>query len=266
MTPDRFLGLDDNVARLKGILGKLGIECARTIEERVDLQFDALRNLWKNLGDEEPFLKLVIANAVVSYQLSGKGEDWWWEFSQYFSKNPPRGSIAEAYARFLPQSKTNRRLVGRKVARLRKLEPFLARLDLGRLRYYYRNMLSLQSNLANVLGTGKSTKTVVFAVKMFGYACRITFGEFRPYPMEIPIPEDVRIRAYTRRFTREPPATFWSRIARDVGIPPLHIDSILWPVLGGDERVIERLRRHCKKADLVLELANLGTNVNGQHP
>ncbi|MCD6139921.1 MAG: N-glycosylase/DNA lyase, partial [Thermococcus sp.] len=58
---------------------ELGIECARIIEEKVDLQFLALKNLHKNLGDDELFIKLVIANSIVSYQLSGKGEQWWLE-------------------------------------------------------------------------------------------------------------------------------------------------------------------------------------------
>ncbi|WP_456423489.1 N-glycosylase/DNA lyase [Thermococcus sp.] len=263
MTLDRFIKVKyrentEKVSRLVEILSELGLDCARLIEERVDLQFDALKNLRENLNDDELFMKLVMANSLVSYQLTGKGEDWWREFSKYFSVNPPTGNIARAYSRFLPESKTNRRLVSGKVKRLEKVEPFLDSLSLNDLReYYFNGMERLRDDLARALGSKRSAKTVVFAVKMFGYAGRIAFGTFVPYPMAIEIPDDVRINAYTKGFTNEPPVSFWSKIAEKTGIPPLHIDSILWPVLGGKGEVIERLKKYCPKANLVLELRGL---------
>ncbi|WP_297466738.1 N-glycosylase/DNA lyase [Thermococcus sp.] len=263
MTLDRFIRVKyrentEKVERLVEILKELGLDCARTIEERVDLQFDALKNLHENLKNDELFIKLVIANSLVSYQLTGKGEDWWWEFSRHFSDNPPIESIAKAYAGFLPSSKTNRRLVSGKLRRIEKVEPFLNSLSLDDLRnYYFNGMERLRDELAKALNSKRSAKTIVFAVKMFGYAGRIAFGEFVPYPMSIEIPDDVRINAYTKRFTNEPPVSFWNRIAEITGIPPLHIDSILWPVLGGKEEVIERLKKYCPKANLVLELRGL---------
>lgn len=117
--------------------------------------------------------------------------------------------------------------------------------------------MGLRNDIAEALGSPKTAKTVVFAVKMFGYAGRIAFGEFVPYPMEIDIPEDVRIKAYTERITNEPPVSFWRRVAEETGIPPLHIDSILWPVLGGKREVMERLKKVCEKWELVLELGSL---------
>ncbi|ASA77224.1 N-glycosylase/DNA lyase [Thermococcus sp. 5-4] len=263
MTLDRFIRVkykanEKKVEVLREILSELGLDCARTIEERVDLQFDALKNLHANLGDDELFIKLVIANSIVSYQLTAKGERWWWEFSRYFSENPPAGSIAEAYSSFLPNSRTNRRLVAGKVRRLERLEPFLDSLSLSGLRdYYFNGMERLRDELAKALGSKRSAKTIVFAVKMFGYAGRIAFGEFVPYPMVIEIPDDVRINAYTKRFTNEPPVSFWGRIAGKTGIPPLHIDSILWPVLGGSAEVLRRLKEHCTKWEDVLRLADL---------
>ncbi|ASJ12128.1 N-glycosylase/DNA lyase [Thermococcus thioreducens] len=263
MTLDRFIRVkyksdDEKIRELVRILSGLGLDCAKTIEEKVDLQFDALKNLHDNLGDNELFIKLVIANSIVSYQLSAKGEQWWWEFSRYFSENPPKGSIADAYAEFLPGSRTNRRLVEGKVRRLEKLEPFLESLGLPALKgYYFWRMAGLRDDLASALNSKRSAKTVVFAVKMFGYAGRIVFGEFVPYPMAIEIPDDVRINAYTKRFTNEPPVSFWGRIAEQTGIPPLHIDSILWPVLGGNGEVLRRLKKHCPEWEDVLKLASL---------
>ncbi|WP_456365718.1 N-glycosylase/DNA lyase [Thermococcus sp.] len=264
MSLDRFIRVkyredDEKVERLTGILRELGVGCARRIEERVDLQFDALRSLRKKLGDDETFLKLVVANSIVSYQLSGKGEDWWWEFSRWFSKGLCGRGIAEAYARFLPNSRTNRRLTAGKLRRLEKLEPLLKELTIEDLKaYYFGGMTRLREDLATALGSSKSAKTVVFAVKMFGYAGRIAFGEFIPYPMGIEIPADVRINAYTKHLTNEPPVSFWNRVAEETGVPPLHIDSILWPVLGGKDEVVERLRKYCgENAGKVLELRDL---------
>lgn len=259
MTLERFLKVKDGekIRKLREILSELGLECARTIEEKVDLQFSALENLHRNLNNDELFIKLVLANALVSYQLSGTGEEWWWEFSRHFSKNKDLRSIKKSYADFLPGSKTNRRLVGAKLKRLEKLEPFLKGLTIGDLRGYYDNMLRLRGDMAKALNSRRDAKTIVFAVKMFGYAARIAFKEFKPYPMEIPIPEDVRINAYTRRFTNELPSKFWSRIAREVSIPPLHIDSMVWPALGKNDEVMARLKKHCPKWKLVLEMAEL---------
>ena len=263
MTLDRFIRLNykedtEKVGRLVEILSELGLDCARTIEERVDLQFDALRNLHENLRNDELFIKLVIANSLVSYQLSGKGEDWWWEFSGYFSNNPPEGSIAGAYSGFLPKSRTNRRLVGGKIRRIKRVEPFLNSLSFDDLRdYYFNGMEMLRDDLAKAMNAKRSAKTIVFAVKMLGYAGRIVFGEFVPYPMGIEIPNDVRINAYTKRFTNEPPVSFWNKIAEKTGIPPLHIDSILWPVLGGRGEVLRRLEERCPHHSLVIELSHL---------
>jgi len=263
VTLDRFVRVkyrsdDEKIRELVGILSELGIDCARTIEERVDLQFDALKNLRENLKDDELFMKLVIANSLVSYQLSAKGENWWWEFSEYFSKSPQVESIAEAYSHFLSKSKTNRRLVAGKIKRLKRVEPFLNSLSLDHMKeYYFGGMERLRDELSNVLGSNKSAKTIVFSVKMFGYAGRIAFSDFVPYPMVIEIPDDVRINAYTKRFTNEPPVSFWKKIAEETGIPPLHIDSILWPVLGGKPEVVERLKQHCGEWERVLNLSKL---------
>jgi len=262
MTLGRFIKISykgdrAKIRRLNEILKELGVECARIIEEKVDLQFSALENLHKRLRNNETFIKLVIANALVSYQLTATGEEWWWEFSEYFSRNPPESSIKDAYAEFLPNSKTNRRLIRGKLKRLEKAEPFLQELTLRDLERYYKDMSRFRCELADVLGSKKTAKTIVFSVKMFGYACRIAFGYFIPYPMEIEIPDDVRINAYTKRFTNAPPVIFWNEVANEVNIPPLHIDSILWPILGKHEAVKKRLKKYCPQAELVFMLRDI---------
>ena len=162
-----------------------------------------------------------------------------------------------AYFEFLPKSKTNKRILQPKLKRLEKLEPFLDTLTVKDLMDYYRNMVKFRNDLARAMRSKGEAKTIVFAVKMFGYASRIAFEEFIPYPMEIDIPKDFRIENYTKRLTSQDLVKFWREIALEVNIPPLHIDSILWPVLGGDDRVIDRLKKYCGKSDFVLRLASI---------
>ncbi len=248
--------MEDRIHVLKTILRELGIECARGIEERVDIQFSALERLHKNIADDDLFIKLVIANAVVSYQLSGSGERWWCEFSRYFSRNPPE-DILDAYTHFLPASRTNRRLIPAKLRRLEKLVSFIRTEEFDA---YYENMVKFRNDLARVLTARKDAKTIVFAVKMFGYAMRIVSHKFVPYPMEIDIPRDSRIERYTKKFTDENPIKFWRRISEEVCIPPLHIDSVLWSVLGWPvlrDREKLRLKSACENADMVLIIADL---------
>jgi len=241
------------------VIKELGVGCARTIEEKVDLQFKSLEKLHRAI-DTETFLKLVLANSLVSYQLTAKGEDWWEEFAEYFSRAGKRGdelNIVKEYERFLPESRTNRRLTSAKIKRLKKIAPFLEGLSLEDLRrFYFKDMSGLRDAVAISLGSKKDAKTVVFSIKMFGYAGRIAFGSFVPYPMDIPIPADSRIERYTATLTKDPPTVFWSRIARKTGVPPLHIDSILWPVLGGKREVLERLKEVCgpRRYQLVMNL------------
>lgn len=213
------------------IIKSIGVEGAREVEEKVDRQFHALQYLFQH-QDPETFIKLVIANSLVSYQLTGRGEDWWWEFAKYFSDREVN-SLWKAYAEFLPRSRTNRRLVEAKLKRIKKVENFLSSLTLKDFEGYYRNMRTLWKALAKVMESREDSKTIVFAVKMFGYASRIAFSEFIPYPMEIPIPEDLRIKSITSKLTKEKPTKFWMKVARDSEVPPLHIDSLIWPLLGG---------------------------------
>ncbi|WP_292459986.1 N-glycosylase/DNA lyase [Methanothermococcus sp.] len=237
----------NNIGILKTILKELGIESAKTIEENVDLQYHYLENLQKTLNNNILFLKLVIINAVVSYQLSTTGENWWKEFSEYNWNDIPKNKndLFEEYILFLSNSKGNKRLNNIKINRINKIKPFLDDLSIADLENYYYNMNTLRDDIAKQLNTKKESKTVVFAVKMFGYASRIVFKKFIPYPFEIGIPKDSRIEKYTKRFTDDDVIKFWNNISIETGIPPLHIDSILWSALGNSKDV----RAHLKSLD-----------------
>ncbi len=193
----------------------IGIERAKRIEEK-DQQFQALQHLFRT--SKRNFLSLTVANALVCYQLSGKGEDYWWEFARYFSSHVCK-NVVEDMKVFLSSSKLNKRLLSTKIRRLERAQNILENIDTD------TSFLELWEMLAPF---GKKKKTTLFAVKMFGYAKRIATNSFSPYPMKIPIPVDSRIKKITSVLTDEDPLSFWQRVAELSKVPPLHIDSVLW--------------------------------------
>ena len=82
-----MIGKQGSNSRIIEILKGIGIEGAKYIEENIDPQFQAVNYLYEHVDDDK-FVPLVVANAIVSYQLSGKGEEWWWEFAKWFSSRP----------------------------------------------------------------------------------------------------------------------------------------------------------------------------------
>lgn len=223
----------EKINELLEIFGHFDVNFAKYMEEKIDTQYFVLENLKNSMKNDEMFIKLVILNSIVSYQLCTTGELWWEEFSKYWSKHDANNeNLGESYVNFLENSKGNKRLLNVKIKRIEKIIPFLENLNLLDFKTYYSDMGKLLENLSKYLNSKKNSKTVVFAVKMFGYASRIVFNEFFPYPMNIEIPKDSRIEKYTLKFTDENPIKFWNEVSKTTNIPPLHIDSIIWPILG----------------------------------
>ncbi|MBA2862358.1 N-glycosylase/DNA lyase [Methanococcus maripaludis] len=223
----------EKINELVEIFGHFDVEFAKNMEEKMDTQYLVLQNLKYSMDNDEMFIKLVILNSIVSYQLCTTGELWWGEFSEYWSKNEVNNdNLGEKYINFLKNSKGNRRLLNVKIKRIEKVIPFLETINLLDFKNYYVTMEELLEKLSKCLNSKKNAKTIVFALKMFGYSSRIVFNEFIPYPMEIEIPKDSRIEKYTLKFTDKDPIKFWNNISKITKIPPLHIDSIIWPVLG----------------------------------
>ncbi len=127
---------------------------------------------------------------------------------------------------------------------------------------YHRDMSRLARDIASTLGTDPTSKTVTFAVKTFGYAAREITGEFVPYPFDVPIPVDSRIRRLTEAITDEDPRRFWDRAAREADLPPLHLDTLLWLSSSPHEAVLEELERCTPE---VGELARIVRRLLG-HP
>jgi len=210
------------IEKLINTLKAIGLEGAKTIEEKLDEQYKALTHLSKKL-DEESFLRLVTTNALVSYQLNCKGEIYWWEFAKYFSRNETD------FLKFLRASKCNKRLFNTKSRRVERWVKGIEGIKLSR---FCDRILDFYKLAYKIMRTNPTSKTIAFSVKMFGYGCRITRSTFFPFPKEVPIPLDSRIKKITSKLTKEDPIGFWFKISRKTSIPCLHIDSILWVTYG----------------------------------
>lgn len=244
---------NDNAIELGKKLSVIGLERILILEEQ-DPQFLAMKNLSK-ISDVKIVCTLALMNALVSYKLSSKGENYWMEFSKYFSINPPTdwNSLPEIMLSFMKNSKGNRILIEQKYSRLKVLKSsgFLADLK-EKFDYYINNLEILRYHLAKSLNTDVNSKTIVFATKMLYYAFRASTGRIVILPMSIPIPIDLRIAtmSYITGIINIEPSVkslqesadlimknyenaqkAWNIVAQTSQIPPLHIDSIIWPLL-----------------------------------
>ncbi|MDQ7010048.1 MAG: N-glycosylase/DNA lyase [Candidatus Gracilibacteria bacterium] len=212
-------------------LKQYGIEDAIKIEES-DRQYIALKKLGDNIENKEVYLSLIIANSIICYQLSGKGENYWEEFSDYFIKfpifNKEIGGLLSALGKFIKTSKNNKRFIDTKIKRLKKLEPFLGTF-FGKEDYFYKNMLELRDKLAKTMKQKNDAKTIVFAVKMFSYGARNIF-DLIYFPEEISIPIDSRITKLFEKYKGEYTdiSKFYFELSKTLNIPELHLDALVW--------------------------------------
>jgi DNA-(apurinic or apyrimidinic site) lyase len=94
--------------------------------------------------------------------------------------------------------------------------------------------LELNELLSIVLNCKSSSKTVVFAVKMYGYAYTIISWNDVIYPMNINIPIDSRLKKIYNTCKNLDVSTgneimnyFWD-LSKKYSIPPLDLDALLW--------------------------------------
>ncbi len=245
-------------------LKKYSLEDVIKLEES-DRQFLALVDVYENkLFDDRHYLFLTIANALVCYQLSGKGEDYWEEFSKALQNKEIKNfsSVELFFEDFLPSSKNNKRLINIKLKRIKKLESFYDFVVvnhcgcpgqvndavptlLQEMENYYKNMDKLVCDLAKTMNQNINAKTIVFAVKMFGYASRNIFDYLEYFPNNIGSPIDNRLEKLYHKYninrdnaSKKDIQRFYGALSKKLHIPPLHLDAILW--VNYDELMIER--------------------------
>ncbi len=210
-------------------LKKYFINDAVKIEES-DRQYKALYHLYNHINDRDLYLALIISNSLICYQLSWKWEDYWEEFSDYFSnKKINKDNLLIELWVFIKQSKNNKRFIDTKIKRLDKLTIFINDLILNQEKYY-ENMLSLRNDLSKIMKQKKDAKTIVFAVKMFSYWARNIFKKINYFPEEINVPIDSRLIALFEKYKWEYEDIwkFYLDLSKKLNIPELHLDALLW--------------------------------------
>lgn len=214
--------------------------------EHSDKQFLVLQEAWNSidsqeLSDKELFVFLVLQCALVGFQIAGSGPLRWEEFAQkiqqdrYVLKQLQHNNIDRWY-QFLTTSKYNKRLYNNKRKRLEKfLIAYNAMVANRWLLSYHDDMTNLWTQLSTTMKQDQHTKTVAFAVKMYGYATRIVTNTFIHYPMNIVIPLDSRLRRIAIQQNSNYSTAkdtmiidYYQRLAEEYEIPPLHLDSLIW--------------------------------------
>jgi len=199
--------------------------------EHWDRVFIALQDMYKNLDNKDFFIPLIIANALICYQLSSSWEEYWEEFAHEASKYRLEkvSDIFLFLIDFLPASQGNKRLVPTKIQRLKKLKNFLDEFFYKQ-KFYYNHMEKLQQDLAREMQQIQTAKTIVFAVKMQWYGARIRFWEIKTFPKKICIPIDSRLQNIYKKYKwKHTLATeFYMELSEKLDIPPLHLDAVLW--------------------------------------
>lgn len=225
----------ETVERLISVLSEFNIYDVMRLEEKYDVQYSALKRLYESLDRPNVFLCLIVLNAICSYQLNCTGEEFWSLFSKYFSLNASRlseimniESIVGMYSDFLSSCRCSKRLLAQKMKRISKVKPLLAKV-MEDPRIYAEDPKLLQVELSKYLGAKWNTKTIVFTVKMFNYGARISLGVRRALPQDIPIPVDYRLKRISQSLgVKGDVQEFWQELSNKTGIPPLHLDTLLW--------------------------------------
>lgn len=209
--------------------------------EEKDRQFIALKSLWENILKEKWeenkkiffYLSLILANSIVCYQLSWKWEDYWEEFSLYFSDKFDEKfwafEIILLLSEFLKICKKNKRFTETKISRLKKFLPFLEEF-FEKEKYFYENMLELQEKIAKIMNQKKDAKTIVFSVKMFSYWARNIF-DFVKFPKDLLIPIDSRLISLYEKYNFDENISienFYKNLSENLEIPMMHLDWIVW--------------------------------------
>lgn len=162
----------------------------------MDPQYKALKNIYLSLRDQSLTTIIAIANSLISYQLSGRGEDYWREVGEFFSKTRLSNCmhLYKLFTDFLTKyTKYNRLGIQYKLKRLGiffeskiidqiQLDPCM----------YNKDQYTLLETLSKIMRQPKYAKTIVFSVKMYYYVARFICKNTVPDP-RIPIPVDRRI-------------------------------------------------------------------------
>ncbi|MEM3831230.1 MAG: N-glycosylase/DNA lyase [Sulfolobales archaeon] len=250
-----------------------------------DPQYRALETLYQTLNDCNSLALLTLLNALISYNLSSTGEEYWWEFARYenfkhYTRDPEK--LWDSMRRFLLTSRgntMNREQKLRRLSRVREEEfhiEFYAMAD-----EYMRDLRKLVDRLSEIMRQSSDDKTIVFTAKMLYYVSKIC-GIRNPIMEGIRIPVDRRVASvsYTSELLevlapgnpieiifreKEKALEAWDIVSSISMIPQIRLDSVIW-IMGRYVREKDPVQRAVReleiilgreiKRDIILELAH----------
>ncbi|MEM1633485.1 MAG: N-glycosylase/DNA lyase [Sulfolobales archaeon] len=250
-----------------------------------DPQYKALETLYQTLNDCNSLALLTLLNALISYNLSSTGEEYWWEFARYenfkhYTRDPEK--LWDSMRRFLLTSRgntMNREQKLRRLSRVREEEfhiEFYAMAD-----EYMRDLRKLVDRLSEIMRQSSDDKTIVFTAKMLYYVSKIC-GIRNPIMEGIRIPVDRRVASvsYTSELLevlapgnpieiifreKEKALEAWDIVSSISMIPQIRLDSVIW-IMGRYVREKDPVQRAVReleiilgreiKRDIILELAH----------
>lgn len=181
----------------------------------------------------------VFLAALAAYQLRCPGEEFWRRFSEYYARDRSTADPVEKVSKFVLTDSCSSFLRDIKVGRVRKFSKHLSTVSELISSCSFRQLWHLASR---VLDSDLESKTVVFAVKMGYYGGRALGLCENPLPPDIPIPVDSRVGRASLNLglvsagsveevvsrCRNHVVSAWRYIGEKVGVPPIHLDTLLW--------------------------------------
>lgn len=235
--------IDTNrVQDLANIFKELGINGVKIFED-IDPQYQSISDTVAKCTKELIDVAFYI-NALNTYKLKMKGEDYWRKYADFIVKHCNEllnyNQLIELVKKFTYIY--NNYAYDYKLRRLQKIKVCNKLIDLIKDKKY----LELARETAKCLNTSMVLKTIVFAVKIAYYVHKAQ-GYRYLLPFELPIPVDIRVTyiSYMSGLLRADKEInkqlinktyrntniiryVWSKIAGLSQIPALHIDSVIW--------------------------------------
>lgn len=218
----------------------------------------------------------IIANALISYQLSVRGEVYWSRFADTVSGWGGDGlrGLYHIHRGFLENTPYNRMGLN---AKIRRLETFynsvLAReLYLEPLRYC-SDLGLLVDKLSRLYSSSRESKTLVFAGKMYYYMCRICDAGDIGGSIAIPVDRRIAYITLTSCLIRSNCIDLkkcsyelmkpryrglvieaWNMVSKYTGIPTYRLDSLLWLLgrfisRGSPYRIVDEIVKNYKSLE-----------------
>lgn len=164
-------------------------------------EYTALKKIF-NLKTEPKFLGLIALSAgTIDFQLGFGGAERFWDALYETAKEVGElNSIerAEGLIIHFLNNPINVRCLKVKRERIEKIfRKGFARWYVNNYEYLRENPEKLWRELAQALGSSVNKKTMVFSMKAFDIANLICYGDYLPFPQNIPIPVDFHVKRVT---------------------------------------------------------------------